>query len=399
MQPKKTMTAEMRRAAVLEAADAAAAKAKKTKLAAIREGPGSFAVVSVSRKNIMPVVDEKPQTVNLAVNLETTYENKKYPFLFSVAVLLNCETEARKVLYEGLVDKSFSSLYEAQFAAKKAIQPFRKVRSEEALRAQTAAACKRRFHYNGFVNEDMKTKFQREGFVLLDDRLPHKLVKILDDVVKRITDKSKHFIRGAAAIDYAYGFGASGKGPPGYKHHKILAPDEIEAFKAFFELVGEVYISKSPDYVACIGPRGDDPKANGSNSEDWATQRFHLDALDPFVNAILFTTDGEATRFATYYGLDHTVMSATSRVAFRTSAAINALWCEVNGNYNSAGKLQAGSIVLFNSAHFHHAPPPLAQGAKGGVVERRVIFVSYNDPNYETTKLSYFPERFIPSSS
>jgi len=47
MQPKKTMTAEMRRAAVLEAADAAAAKAKKTKLAAIREGPGSFAVVSV----------------------------------------------------------------------------------------------------------------------------------------------------------------------------------------------------------------------------------------------------------------------------------------------------------------------------------------------------------------
>jgi hypothetical protein len=116
-------------------------------------------------------------------------------------------------------------------------------------------------------------------------------------------------------------------------------------------------------------------------------QRAHRDADEPFLAAVVGLTNGKTTEFLKYVSLDYTHMGAKDRRDFIAAAAAKA----ADGVYESAGtECAAGTVVLFNTAHYHRAPAMETNEV------RRALFIPFNDAKNKTGEHVLWAHRHVP---
>jgi hypothetical protein len=212
--------------------------------------------------------------------------------------------------------------------------------------------------------------------VVLPEKLPATLLKGLLGLHERIYPKKKvkstgspvHVPKGVRSIGYFGPTQTKAEVWPGRKlsevHHGSSEDEDL--------------IAATADFIA---------KQSGRESvntrmfvdimcsrKDQTPQRWHQDGVSPLLAFVVMISEGPATLFAPYEGLVFQRLNREKRLAFLETAWDAADKCKDNADAESAGMLEAGQIVAFNSCHIHKGPPVAPKNGNRNVEPRRTMF-------------------------
>jgi hypothetical protein len=244
---------------------------------------------------------------------------------------------------------------------------------------------------SGF-SEPVAKVFRKQGFVVLPKKLPERLLSGLLELHERIfprrTSKTigspVHVSKGMRSIGYY--------GPTQLRRDVWPERKQREVHRGTRE--EEALIADTADFLATQSGCEDINTRMFvdimCSRPDQPPQRGHQDGVSPLLAYVVMISGGHATLFAPYEGMDFQRLNREKRQAFLDTAWAAAKGCKNESEAISAGMLEAGQIVAFNSCHIHKGPP--VEKGKGSL--RRTIFFSCETKETEVAEGVVFAETY-----